>query len=62
MLPSLVALAKASYTSTPTAALAGRVFKRAQKGLFHGKVKRFGMYIYLFKIQDKTVLSLPLVV
>lgn len=42
MFPSLVALAKASYTSAPTAALAGRTFKRAQKGLFNGKMKRFG--------------------
>lgn len=42
MFPSLIALAKASYTSAPTAALAGRTFKRAQKGLFNGKMKRFG--------------------
>lgn len=42
MLPSLVQLAKASYTTKPTAATAGRVFKRAQKGLFNGRAKRYG--------------------
>ncbi|KAK9898810.1 hypothetical protein P389DRAFT_39040 [Cystobasidium minutum MCA 4210] len=70
MFPSLPALAKAAYTSKPTAALAGRTFKRAQKGLFNGKSKMFGNNVpeshqktrrtWLPNIQQKTLYSAAL--